>query len=112
MTTRKSIDKVAKLLDLLDKHIKEQNCRHSPKELLREYEIDDCLNFIDNIEKNKFVECFESLSYLITLTSPLIVSNLIHKRPIPSKIMKSYNCIYCIVIVLPVIIGCSGWELW
>ena len=83
MTTRKSIDKVAKLLDLLDKHIKEQNCRHSPKELLREYEIDDCLNFIDNIEKNKFVECFESLSYLITLTSPLIVSNLIHKRPAP-----------------------------
>jgi len=27
MTTKKSIDKVAKLLDLLDKHIKEENCR-------------------------------------------------------------------------------------
>ena len=38
MTTRKSIDKVAKLLDLLDKHIKEENCRHSSKDLLREYE--------------------------------------------------------------------------
>jgi hypothetical protein len=38
MTTKKSIDKVAKLLDLLDKHIKEENCRHGPKELLREYE--------------------------------------------------------------------------
>ena len=44
MTTKKSIDKVAKLLDLLDKHIKEENCRHSPKDLLREYgEINDCL---------------------------------------------------------------------
>jgi hypothetical protein len=38
MTTTKSIDKVAKLLDLLDKHIKEDNCRHSPKELLKEYQ--------------------------------------------------------------------------
>jgi len=38
MTTEKSIDKVAKLLNLLDKHIKEHNCRHSPKELLIEYE--------------------------------------------------------------------------
>jgi hypothetical protein len=38
MTTRKSIDKVAKLLDLLDKHIKERNCQHSSKDLLREYE--------------------------------------------------------------------------
>ena len=38
MTTRKSIDKVAKLLDLLDKHIKEKNCRHSSKDLLIEYE--------------------------------------------------------------------------
>jgi hypothetical protein len=38
MITRKSIDKVAKLLDLLDKHINEKNCRHSSKDLLREYE--------------------------------------------------------------------------
>ena len=38
MTTRKSIDKVAKLLDLLDKHIREKNCNHSSKDLLREYE--------------------------------------------------------------------------
>jgi len=38
MTTKKSIDKVAKLLDLLDKHIKEENCQHSPIDLLREYE--------------------------------------------------------------------------
>jgi len=37
MTTRKRIDKIAKLLDLLDKHIHEENCRHSPKDLLREY---------------------------------------------------------------------------
>jgi hypothetical protein len=33
-----SIDKVSRLLDLLDKHIKEKNCQHSPKELLKEYE--------------------------------------------------------------------------
>ena len=38
MTTKKSIDKVAKLLDLFDKHIKEENCRHSLKDLLIEYE--------------------------------------------------------------------------
>ena len=37
MSTRKSIDKVAKLLDLLDKHIKEKNCPHSSKDLLSEY---------------------------------------------------------------------------
>jgi hypothetical protein len=30
---------------LLDKHIKEENCRHSPKDLLREYEkLMTCLN--------------------------------------------------------------------
>jgi hypothetical protein len=34
----KTIDKVAKLLDLLDKHLKEKNCQHTPKELLEEYE--------------------------------------------------------------------------
>jgi hypothetical protein len=38
MTTRKSIDKIAKLVDLLDEHIKEVNCLHSPKDLFREYE--------------------------------------------------------------------------
>jgi hypothetical protein len=38
MTTKKSIDKVAKLLDLLDNHIKEENCRHNSKDLLKEYE--------------------------------------------------------------------------
>lgn len=38
MTAKKSTDKVAKLLDLLDKHIKEENCRHTPKDLLKEYE--------------------------------------------------------------------------
>jgi hypothetical protein len=38
MTTTKSKDKVAKLLDLLDKHISEKYCRHGPKELLKEYE--------------------------------------------------------------------------
>jgi hypothetical protein len=38
MSTKKRVDKVGKLLDLLDKHIKEENCRHSPKDLLREYE--------------------------------------------------------------------------
>jgi hypothetical protein len=38
MTTKEGIDKVARLLDLLDKHIKEKNCRHSPKELLKEYQ--------------------------------------------------------------------------
>jgi len=38
MTKRKSIDKVVKLLDLLDKHMKEEKCGHSPRELLKEYE--------------------------------------------------------------------------
>jgi hypothetical protein len=38
MTTTKSKDKIAKLLDLLDKHINEENCRHCPEELLKEYE--------------------------------------------------------------------------
>jgi hypothetical protein len=37
MSTKKSVDKVAKLLDLLDKHIKEENCRHNPKDVLKEY---------------------------------------------------------------------------
>ena len=38
MKDPKRIDKIAKLLDLLDRHIKEQNCRHSPNDLLKEYE--------------------------------------------------------------------------
>ena len=39
MTTKGvSIDKISKLLDVLDTHIKEENCRHTPKELLKEYE--------------------------------------------------------------------------
>ncbi len=38
MTTTKSKDKIVKLLDLLDKHINEENCRHGPEELLKEYE--------------------------------------------------------------------------
>jgi hypothetical protein len=38
MKTRKGIDKIAKLLDLLDEHLKEEYCRHSPKQLLKEYE--------------------------------------------------------------------------
>ena len=38
MTQGKSIDKIVKLLDLLDKHIHEQNCGHSPDDLLKEYE--------------------------------------------------------------------------
>jgi hypothetical protein len=38
MTTGKGIDKVAKLLDLLDKHIREKKCNHSSKDLLSEYE--------------------------------------------------------------------------
>jgi hypothetical protein len=37
-TSGASIDKISKLLDVLDKHIKEENCRHTPKELLKEYE--------------------------------------------------------------------------
>jgi hypothetical protein len=42
-TSGASIDKISKLLDVLDKHIKEENCQHSPKELFEEYEIDDSL---------------------------------------------------------------------
>jgi hypothetical protein len=38
MTARKNIDKVVKLLALLDEHIKEQNCQHSPIELFEQYD--------------------------------------------------------------------------
>jgi hypothetical protein len=37
MKAKERIDKASKLLDLLDKHIKEENCRHSPTDLLQEY---------------------------------------------------------------------------
>jgi hypothetical protein len=37
MTSRKRIDKVAKLLELLDKHIKEKNCDHNSTDLFLEY---------------------------------------------------------------------------
>jgi hypothetical protein len=33
-----SIDKVSRLLDVLDKHMKEKDCQHTPRELLNEYE--------------------------------------------------------------------------
>lgn len=36
-------DKVSRLLDMLDKHIQEENCKHSPNELFEEYEIDESL---------------------------------------------------------------------
>jgi len=42
-SNRTNFDKESKLLDVLDKHIKEENCRHSPHELFEEYEIDDFL---------------------------------------------------------------------
>lgn len=35
--SKKSIDKTAKLLDMLDKQIKEENCRHSPNDLFEAY---------------------------------------------------------------------------
>ena len=38
MTTGETMDKVATLLDLLDKHMREKDCDHSSKDLLREYE--------------------------------------------------------------------------
>jgi hypothetical protein len=39
MTTKgANINKISRLLDVLDRHIKEENCRHTPKELLKEYE--------------------------------------------------------------------------
>jgi hypothetical protein len=45
MTTKGvSIDKISKLLDVLDRHIQEENCSHTPKELLNEYKINGCLN--------------------------------------------------------------------
>lgn len=34
-----SIDKVSKLLDVLDKQTKEKNCQHTPSELFKECEI-------------------------------------------------------------------------
>jgi hypothetical protein len=39
-----NIDKVSRLLDNLDKHMQEENYRHSPDDLFEEYEIDDSLN--------------------------------------------------------------------
>jgi hypothetical protein len=33
-----SIDKVSKLLDVLDNHMKEKDCPHTPSELLKECE--------------------------------------------------------------------------
>lgn len=39
MKDPKSFDKIAKLLDLLDKHIEEENCRHSPNDLLKDMKI-------------------------------------------------------------------------
>lgn len=40
MTTKGvSITKISKLLDVLDKHLKEENCPHTPSELLKECEI-------------------------------------------------------------------------
>jgi hypothetical protein len=36
---RTSIDKVSKPLDILDKHMKEKDCPHTPSELLKECEI-------------------------------------------------------------------------
>jgi hypothetical protein len=39
MTTNgASIDKISRLLDVLDKHIEEENCSHTSKEHLKEYE--------------------------------------------------------------------------
>ncbi|HJU78963.1 MAG TPA: hypothetical protein VJ599_05305 [Nitrososphaeraceae archaeon] len=32
-----NIDKVSKLLDILDEHIKEKDCKHNPRQLLTEY---------------------------------------------------------------------------
>lgn len=40
MTANKTnIDKVSRLLDIIDKHMQEENCKHSPNELFEEYEI-------------------------------------------------------------------------
>ena len=38
MRSQKGIDKIVKLLDLLDKHIHEDNCPHSPNDIRKEYE--------------------------------------------------------------------------
>ena len=43
ISNRTNFDKVSKLLDVLDNHIKEENCRHIPQELFEEYEINDFL---------------------------------------------------------------------
>lgn len=44
MTANKTnIDKVSRLLDIIDKHMQEENCKHSPNELFEEYEIDGSL---------------------------------------------------------------------
>ena len=33
-----NIDKVSRLLDVLDKHMKEKDCQHTPRELLKEFD--------------------------------------------------------------------------
>lgn len=44
MTENKTnIEKAEKLLDILDKHMQEENCKHSPNDLFEEYEFDDSL---------------------------------------------------------------------
>jgi hypothetical protein len=44
MTANKTnIDKVSKLLDILDKHMQEEICKHSPNDLFEEYEFEDSL---------------------------------------------------------------------
>ena len=39
MSKNSQNDKVSKLLDLLEKHLKEENCTHDPKDIFEEYKL-------------------------------------------------------------------------
>jgi len=39
MTNRTNGDKASRLLNILDKHLNEKNCQHSPEELFDQYSL-------------------------------------------------------------------------
>ena len=43
MAKKTNIDKASRLLDILDKHMQEENCKHSPNDLFEEYDFDDSM---------------------------------------------------------------------
>jgi hypothetical protein len=79
MPTKKSIDNVTKLLNLLDKHIKEDNCQHSSKDLLRE-----CEKSTASCNDSTDYDSSTNL-YIASILMSRTVSNLIHKPLVEFK---------------------------